>query len=313
MTSYSKGSWYPVGGSPAITSSILPTIQKTGGKVLTQRHVNEIIVKDGVAIGVKARTHRQSERVYCAPLVISDAGAFNTYTKLIPKEYAAAYRQQIRAFPKGYSMLFLFLGLKETPKTLGFSTENYRIFKAYDHDRALQERLAAPKVINSCMLSFPSLKNDRVERHTAEVIVYADYEYFTPWQAQPWRKRDAEYDELKEKIAQQIIDFVERYYPGFQDLIEYYELATPLTVESLVNSDRGAMYGIPSVPNRFDQNWISPKTPVKNLYLTGTDALHGIVGAMLGGVLTAGTLNGRWGFLKVLFAMVCQRMHKREK
>jgi all-trans-retinol 13,14-reductase len=309
MTSYSKGSWYPAGGSQAIVDSILPTIKKAGGSVLTQRQVTEIIVKNGVAVGVKAKkTHALEVEVetYHAPIVISDAGAFNTYTKLLTEKYATAYRNQIAAFPKGYSMLFLFLGLKESPQTLGLGTANYWIFNAYDHDQALQEQVAAPdKVINSCMLSFPSLKNHTATRHTGEIIVYADYDYFGKWQGQHWRKRDSDYYELKERITQKIIDFVELYYPGFKDLIAYHELATPLTVEYFISSDRGSLYGIPSIPARFTQQWISAKTPIKNLYLTGADALvHGIVAAAIGGVMTAGIINGWLGFLKVMFAII---------
>jgi all-trans-retinol 13,14-reductase len=56
--------------------------------------------------------------------------------------------------------------------------------------------------------------------------------------------------------------FVEGYYPGFQNLIEYYELATPLTVEYFDFSEQGAIYGIPWVPERLDQKWISSKTPI---------------------------------------------------
>ncbi|WP_439566146.1 phytoene desaturase family protein [Gloeocapsopsis crepidinum] len=309
MTSYGKGSWYPVGGSQAIVECILPTITKVGGRILTQRQVTEIIVKNGVAIGVKARkTHDSTAEpeIYHAPIIISDAGAFNTYTKLLSEEYATTYCHQIKAFPKGYSMLFLFVGLKESPETLNLGTANYWIFNSYNHDQALQEQVAAPdKVINSCMLSFPSLKNHTTVRHTCEIIVYADYNYFEKWQSQPWKKRSSDYYKLKEKIAQKIIGFIEEYYPGFKELIEYYELATPLSVEYFIASDRGSLYGIPAIPKRFTQEWISPKTPIKNLYLSGTDALiHGIVGATIAGVLTTGIINGWFGFFKVMFAII---------
>lgn len=309
MTSYSKGSWYPVGGSQAIIDCILPTIKKAGGMVLTQRQVTEIIVKNGVAMGVKAKKNHDLEaevEIYHAPVIISDAGAFNTYTKLLPKSYATVYRNQIKEFPKGYSMLFLFLGLKESPETLGFGTANYWIFNSYDHDQGLQEQLVAPnKVINSCMLSFPSLKNYTASRHTGEIIIYADYNYFAKWQGQDWKQREPDYYQIKEIIAEKILNFVDSYYPSFKDLIEYYELATPLTVEYFIASDQGSLYGISSVPERFDQKWISSKTPIKNLYLTGTDALvHGIVGATIGGVITVGIINGWFGFFKIMFAII---------
>lgn len=312
MTSYGKGSWYPVGGSQAIIDCILPTIKKAGGKIFTRRQVTEIIVKNGVAIGVKAqKTHVSTaeSETYHAPIIISDAGAFNTYTKLLPEKYAIAYSNQIKAFPKGYSMLFLFLGLKDSPEKLNLGTANYWIFNSYNHDRSLQEQVAAPeKQINSCMLSFPSLKNHKAICHTCEIIVYADYNYFNKWQNQPWKKRNTDYYHLKDQIAQNIVNFVEQYYPGFKDLIIYSELATPLTVEYFIASDRGCLYGIPATPKRFSQEWINPQTPIKNLYLCGADALiHGIVGATMASVLTTGIINGNFGFFKIMFTIICEQ------
>ncbi len=308
MNGYGKGSWYPRGGAQAIAKSILPTLERAGGKAIAQCLVTEILIEDGRAIGVKARkTHEPDaeSQEYYAPIIISDAGAYNTYTKLIPKKYATAYREQIEAFPKGYSTLILFVGLKESPERLGIDTPNYWIHTSYDHDEAWAKQLESPeKLPTSCYLSFPSLKEPTVTHHTAKIMVLANYDWFTKWQGQSWQERAPDYYELKEKIAQNLIKFVESYYPGFSDAIAYYELATPLTVEYFDQSDRGAIYGIPSIPARLEQPWIGSKTPIENLYLTGTDALgHGIIGAMMGGVQTAGILNGPLGFLKIMSAL----------
>jgi all-trans-retinol 13,14-reductase len=65
--------------------------------------------------------------------------------------------------------------------------------------------------------------------------------------------------------------------PRTQNNIEHLFLWSSLNL----NSDRCAIYGIPWVPERLDQKWISSKTPIKNLYLTGCDVVgHGIVGTM---------------------------------
>ncbi len=309
MNGYGKGSWYPIGGAQAIANHILPIIERAGGKAIAQCQVREILIEDGTAIGVKAsQTHSPDaeSQEYYAPIIISDAGAYNTYTKLIPEKYATAYREEIEAFPKGYSPLILFVGLKESPAKLGIDTPNYWIHTSYDHDLALAEQLESPeKLPTSCYLSFPSLKEPTVTRHTAEIMVLANYDWFTKWQGQPWQKREPDYYEFKEKIAQKLIQFVDSYYPGFSDAIAYYELATPLTVEHFDGSDRGAIYGIPSITARFERPWIGSKTPIENLYLTGTDALgHGIIGAMMGGVQTAGILNGALGFLKIMSAIL---------
>ena len=323
------GAYYPVGGASSIATNILPLIEKNGGKVLTQKQVREIIVENGIAKGVKVQKAHQPHAAleeYYAPLVISDAGAFNTYTKLIPQvenaeaegnfpsstrqtrkyqELVANYREEIERFPKGHSALTMFLGFKESPAKLGFKGENHWIYHSYDHNQAFKKQSTAPdKSIDYCYISFASLKDETQTAHTAQIILFIDYEFFSQWQEQNWRHREQEYYQLKEAIAQNILNFVESHYPGFKDLIEYYELATPLTFAHFDASDRRAIYGIPYVPERMGQKWLRAKTPIKNLYLTGMDVFSlGIIGALLGGITTAGVINGKFGFYKIMSAI----------
>jgi phytoene dehydrogenase-like protein len=84
-------------------------------------------------------------------------------------------------------------------------------------------------------------------------------------------------------------------------MISYSELATPLSAEAFTISSEGAMYGLPATPERYRQKWLSVKTPVKGLYLTGADISSlGIVSAMMSGVATASFLNGWAGFFKIV-------------
>lgn len=320
VTHYFQGGWYPVGGAKAIAQSIIPVIEQAGGVVITQRRVTEILLESGAAVGVKAQhtAHPQAEpETYYAPVVISDAGAFNTYLKLIPPSHTIAERRKIQAFPKGTSMLTVYLGLKESPQGLGFQGENHWIYTTYDHN-AIAQDLPIPSghLPKFGYLSFPSLKDPLAEGHTAEIIAHVDYDFFSQWREQPWRHRRSDYTEMKAQITQSLIQLVESHYPGFQDLIEYAELSTPLTVEHFDASDRGAIYGIPCIPERLDQPWIGARTPIKNLYLTGADTFSlGIMGAMMGGVKTAGILNGSSGYFKIMATImresaVRSRSHK---
>jgi phytoene dehydrogenase-like protein len=307
-THFFQGGWYPVGGSGAIAQSIIPSIEQAGGAILTQRRVSEVLLESGVAVGVKAQNVARPEAeadLYHAPIIVSDAGAFNTYQNLIPQTYPIPARESIEQFPKGNTFVTLYLGLKESPQKLGFQGENHWIYHTYDHDRAAKSF----PTFQFCYLSFPSLKNPLAKGHTAEIIAHIDYESFSRWQNQPWRRRDSDYRELKSQITQSLIQFVASYYPGFEELIEYTELSTPLTIEHFDRSDRGAVYGIPCIPERLDQDWVASKTPIQNLYLTGADALApGIMGAMMGGVKTAGLLKGPLGFFRIM--ATARRYHR---
>jgi len=312
---YLQGGWYPVGGAAAIAQSMIPVIEGAGGVVLTQRRVTEILLEHGTAVGVTVQRTGKPDaelELYRAPVIISDAGAYNTYMKLIPANYPLPERQEIQSFAKGSSALQLFLGLKESPRKLGFQGENHWIYRGYDHNAIADESPDQPDFPSFCYLSFPSLKDPQATRPTAEIIAHIPYDCFARWSQQGWKKRDADYRHLKAQITEQLLDLVEAYYPGFRDLIEYAELATPLTVEHFDASDRGAIYNIPCVPERLGKSWIGSKTPIQNLYLTGSDAMSlGILGAMMGGVKTAGILTGGFGFFQIMATMMKESVQRR--
>lgn len=291
VTHYLSGAWYPVGGGKSIAQSIVPTIEAAGGKVITQRRVQQILLEGDRAVGVIVENCRNgTTETYYAPVIVSNAGAYNTYINLIPPDYPLSCRSAIKNFPKGSSMVTLYLGLKGNPQNLGFRGENHWIYSGYDHDQCM-----AGIPFQFAYLSFPSLKDPLVQHHTAEVISHFDYDQVAQWQEQTWRHRDQDYLALKQKITADLLRLVGQHYPSLVDIIAYTELSTPLTVAHFDNSDRGAVYGIPCIPERFEQDWIGSRTPIKNLYLTGTDAMSlGVVGAMMGGVKTAGIISGKF-------------------
>ncbi len=309
VTHYFHGGWYPIGGSKAIADSIIPQIENAGGAVITQRRVSEILMEAGKVVGVVAQHSARAgdaPETFHAPVVVSDAGAFNTYMKLIPASQPLPERQQIAAFPKGSSLMSLYLGLKDSPRSLGFEGENHWIYRSYDHNAMAQD---PPMDEDQCCrfgyLSFPSLKDPQAKGHTAEVLVVVDYDHFKAWKEKPWRRRGEEYQQLKERIIASLLQLVEHHYPGFSDLVDYAELSTPLSIEHFDASDRGVVYGIPCIPERMEQRWIGSRTPIPNLYLTGTDALSlGIMGAMMAGVKTAGILTGPLGFIRIMATMI---------
>jgi all-trans-retinol 13,14-reductase len=52
--------------------------------------------------------------------------------------------------------------------------------------------------------------------------------------------------------------------------------------------------GVASSPQRFEQDWLRPTTPVQGLYLTGQDvATDGVIGALVGATLCASMILQR--------------------
>jgi all-trans-retinol 13,14-reductase len=307
-THYLNGAWYPAGGAGEIAQAAGAVIRAAGGELLPNHEVTKIILEGDRAVGVEASVKKGKDgaRVeFRAPIVVSDAGAWNTFTRLLPSSSFLSFRSELTTPPGGFEAVELFLGLRRDPREMGFRGENYWIFSAFDHDRiyARRNELLDGRAA-MVYLSFPSLKDPRAKKHTAEVIAPFSYRALEAYRNEPWRRRGAGYESAKTRITEALLDLVERHHPGFRGLIEYSELGTPLTFEYFTAAPSGSIYGYPGTPDRYRKRWLGPDTPIRNLYLTGTDAaVLGIMGAAMGGVLTASRILGSRGFFQVMRAV----------
>jgi all-trans-retinol 13,14-reductase len=292
-----NGGYYPIGSSKTIAESMIPIIEKAGGQALVNHEVKEIIIRDGEAVGVKVdikHGKKRNEEIFYAPVIISSAGAYNTYCKLIPEMYAKELRHEVKHHPDGLAHVCLYLGFHTSPETLGFKGENHWIFDEYDHDEIFEDLDAlASDRMKMAFLSFPSLKDPESKAHTGEIITFVSYELFEKWKNERWKKRGDEYEDFKEVLAQRMLDYIEKKYPGFRSIVDFYELSTPLSTEHFTMHPKGEIYGRLTTPDRMLKKWNQVKTPIKNLYITGTDAaVLGVAGAFTGGIFTTIQLLG---------------------
>ncbi|MEO1270202.1 MAG: hypothetical protein AAFX99_19110, partial [Myxococcota bacterium] len=196
----------------------------------------------------------------------------------------------------GPSAVTVYLGLDDDPRNLGVQGENYWIYAQEDHDQVWHD---AHKALEGdpqlAYLSFPSLKNPLAKAHTAEVITLVHHDAFSRWQDKPWMKRGEDYVAFKERIADGLLELANSRVPGLRDRIVLKEISTPVTVTDFTAWPAGAFYGLPFTPKRMEQKWLGAHTPIKGLYMGGSDiASMGVMGALMGGfAATAATLSPR--------------------
>jgi all-trans-retinol 13,14-reductase len=221
---YLKGGYYPVGGAGKIYEAVEPILEEKGGVVLSSTEVVEILFDGNKAIGVKARALRgeKAERNFFAPIIVSCAGAYPTFTKLIPQHIEVPFRSQLENFydrEKMATSICVYMGLSDDPRKLGFNGENYWIFSSIDHDANFENRnswLYSDTEIPNIYFSFPSLKDPEAKHHTADAITFVDYSEFSKWKDEPWKKRGEEYSKFKDSIAQRILGYLDKRFPGFR-------------------------------------------------------------------------------------------------
>ena len=99
--------------------------------------------------------------------------------------------------------------------------------------------------------------------------------------------RGKDYEEFKQRKAEALLNCVEEKFPGLRDHIKTYYTATPLSYRDYIGNDDGSMYGIVKDYRNPLKTFISPRTKVPNLYLTGQNLnLHGILGATMSALVT---------------------------
>ena len=75
--------------------------------------------------------------------------------------------------------------------------------------------------------------------------------------------------------------------------VDYYELSTPLSTARFYAYQRGELYGLDHTPERLQQDWLTPRTRIPGLWLTGQDVLTcGVPGAMMAGPVTVTAMAG---------------------
>jgi all-trans-retinol 13,14-reductase len=315
---YFSGSCFPVGGAEKICSWFEEEIEKPGGSILVNREVTSILIDGGTAVGVEVKNLAapgQSVTQIFAPIIISGVGARNTYCKLLPTSLNLPIQKKLDNFEHGYSGLNIYIGLRESAEKIGVHGQNFWISPDYDFD-SFDNSFGDLDDFKPgyTFVSFPSLKSGKTHGHTAEIVAIFPHELVQKWKESFWKERSAEYYQWKESLITRYIDYVENQIPGFKDLVVYSEMASPLTFEHFSGRSEGAFYGLPAVPERFTMKGLEVKTPVKKLYLTGTDILtNGIMPALFSGMATASYIGGPLGIIKVMSRVTTEKRYLQEK
>jgi all-trans-retinol 13,14-reductase len=295
---YLAGASYPVGGASTIAAAILPQIERAGGVGVTSAEVAEILCSGDRAVGVRMADGRE----FRAVMVLSDAGAANTFSRLLPADKPAVeqLRAGLRALPASTAHLSLYVGLNATAEALGLTGTNLWIYPGYDHDENVRRFAADPAApLPAVYISFPSAKDpDFTHRHpgksTIEIITMLPYDAFARWGNQRWKHRGPEYEQLKQQFTARFLDELERQVPQVAGHIDHAELSSPVTTRHFMNYEKGEIYGIAATPARYALRTLGARTPIRNLYLTGQDvASLGVVGALYGGVISASVALGK--------------------
>ena len=296
MGHYFDGGFYPMGGGGGIVKAMTNGVKRNGGEVRVKQAVDNIIIKNNKAIGVKLKNNS----IIYAKNIISNADPSITYLNLIGKEHLS--KKLVKKLEKTkYSVtsLILFLTLDMDVTLHGIDSGNIWMLKDENIDQHFNDLMTEditigsdfPALFMSCTtIKDPASFNGRY--HNFEVVTYVSYENIKEFKGVDDYHCD-EYKEFKKKIIEKLMNNVEKIIPGAKQNVIQAELGTPMTNEFYVNSTKGNVYGTEKTLNQVGPFSFKNKSEIENLFLCGASTLsHGVSGATHSGVAAAAIILG---------------------
>lgn len=287
----------PIGGTSQLGETLQRGLEKFGGKLQLNAHVEEIIVEDGRATGVRLKN---GNVIKARKAVVSNATPFNT-VKMMPKQEGeppklTKWRDDISTLPRHGAISHLFLGVDAEGLDLSHIKDPAHLV-IQDWDRSMQDSQ------NLCSFFIPSLLDKSVcppGKHCIHVYSSGGEPY------EPWEKLKPgteEYEAYKKERIEVLFKAVERCIPDIRDRLEFTIIGSPLAHEAFLRRDRGT-YGMAwaagtSAPQAGLLGKFLPfpfpnlKTPVDGLLRCGDSCFPGIgtPSAAASGAIAANTMT----------------------
>lgn len=295
MGHYLDGAAYPVGGASAIAKGLLPVIEAAGGHARAATPVKQLVIEKGRATGVVTTTGQR----FNAPAIVSAIGAGETVKHLLPEDLRQGdWAREIAGFKPSVCHFEVYVGFEGDITRQGATPANHWFYETWETGRGIWSG-AENDPIQTMFVSFPSLKDPRHDpgpnrRHTADMMVLADWSAVAEFADGGAARKPAEWSALKDRIKAQMMDFFAAKFPALMPLITYQELGTPLATAAFTGHDQGGFYGIETTPRRMLSDAFNARTPIRGLYLSGQDVMSpGIAGALAGGMFGAAAIDPR--------------------
>lgn len=290
---YLGGAFHPIGGGAALARAIARTLDAAGGHIVVRGEVAHALVEAGQVRGVVLADGTEVR----APRVVSDVGARGTFEWLAPSDIDM--RDRMRAIGPSASHVALYLGLAQRPQALGLAGAN--VFVAGDLAASTEQDWAdwvagardEPRelyVSTACAID-PSFAARFPGRSALTLASPGSHTGFARWLSSPHAHHGDEYERTKARLAASMLRVASRHL-ALRD-VEHVEVSTSLSTRHFTNHASGEIYGLAPTPLRF-RDGPGPHTSIGGLFLTGQDIWNcGVVGAALGGTLSASAITNR--------------------
>ncbi|MCX8044432.1 MAG: NAD(P)/FAD-dependent oxidoreductase [Desulfobacterota bacterium] len=296
------------GGAQALPEAFAGYIRNHGGEVVTGQRVCGITVRSRCATAVSIvpsalNTHAPSlfPTEIQTRYVVSNVSARQTFNDLIGHDQIGFfYRKRLNRYMVTPPFCALLLGIDMDLKALGYGPALHIYTSTYDteeHFKNVSARMlgqCGPEPFFRLQLANLSDPSSAPPGKTALVI------HMIPAPVDGWDDPDFEH-----RVADVMIQRLEKRIPGLSKHIAYREFWSPHTIDRYMMCGQDASIGWALTPQQLGPRRLAQETPLRNLFLCGhwTRPAIGIIGVVVSGLQAARMILTREGVAEPLEAI----------
>lgn len=281
--SYIESSWRCLDGGSQIARHLAKKIRNNGGVIKSRTEVTGFEFSGSE---IKAAVLKNGEKIE-AKKFISNVHPSATLKMITEGRVRKAYRDRIDALENSISTFLTFL----VPKKDSIPYFNFNYYHFVDDDIWNNVNYKDQWPPNVAIFTHASSKSEEYAE-AMTLMAYMKFDEMDEW-AHSFNTvaekdfRGESYEAFKAEKAEIMIDIAERKIPDLRNKIHAYYTSTPLTYRDYIGTVDGSIYGITKDYKNPLRSFLSPKTKIPNLYLTGQNLnLHGILGVTIGSLVT---------------------------
>ena len=215
------GAYFIKGGSQVLSDYLASIIMENGGEIRYKSLVDEIVIENGKAVGIKYKSKKQgkeySETIY-GKQIIANAAIPTVMDSLIKDNHISQMlREKIGKREVAPAILSMYLGYKKPLRELGFNRYTTFFFNGN--------------------VGIKELNNIYYSDYSVRPLLFTDYSQIDSGLApggkglgtvclldriEDWQDLEREeYKKKKEEVAKLLIDRLDKYIPGIKSEIDY--------------------------------------------------------------------------------------------
>jgi len=296
INSYIESSYRFVDGGSQIAKYLSREITSRDGVILKHANVKQIVENDGVISHVELEDGRHFRGKY----FISNVHPHNTMKMTQSSMIKKAYRHRMESIENTIGTFYINAVMKKD--AYPYFNHNFYCFETEDVWK-VGEHTEESWPLGYAFYCSASSKSEKYS-DAITIMAYMHYDEVKKWEStfntvSNEQSRGEDYESFKIAKAEKLLDVVEKRFPGFRGAVESYYCASPLTARDYLGTDDGALYGFSKDYRDPIKTFISPRTKIPNLLLTGQNLnLHGILGVTVSAVVTTSHILGMSNLIK---------------